>query len=123
MHWLHAVLRLTQGVFLGLLLLATGGCGLVLVKQPPIGYQSMEHFTCTESNLGPILDMTAAVGGLVVVAVSQDDYYYYVQGAMIAIGLSTTALYGVSATFGFLKTKKCRAAKSQPRTLPGTDSS
>jgi hypothetical protein len=93
--------------------MAVCGCGFALVRGPPAGYQQVQQFSCTESDLGPILDVIAAAGGLVTIAVSQGDYYYYAQDEMIAGGAAAAAVYGASAVVGFLRTKRCRAARRQ----------
>ena len=99
--------------FVGLLLLVVNGCGLLLVRPPPSGHEQMDQFNCTETNVGPILDVLTAMGGVVVMFVAQDDYYYFVQPQMIAGGAITAVFSGVSAAVGFRMTERCRLAKEQ----------
>ena len=110
MESLKAALRLMRVVILGFLPIVMGGCGVVMVRPPPTGHEQMAEFTCTVGSVGPILDVLASLGGLVTVAVAQGDYYYFVRPEMTAVGVTTAALYGISATVGFARTEKCRAA-------------
>lgn len=110
--------RLTRVAFLGLLPMASGGCGFVLVHGPPTQHEQVERLNCTEGNAGPILDVAmAGLGGLMAVwAANQvrfDDYFYYVHDELVATGVTAAALYGLSAYVGFRKAKKCRAATQQ----------
>ncbi len=62
---------------LGALTIATSGCGLIFSHAPPEGYEEMDHFTCTESNVGPIIDVIWGglnVLGAVIVVSNPDEY-------------------------------------------------
>jgi len=100
-------------VLLGLLPLTTGSCGFVLVHAPPPENEQMEYFTCTESNVGPILDAVVAglsVVGIVYAAAGEGDTEVST-GAAIAGNVVGVGLWGSAAIVGFNKTKKCREAK------------
>jgi hypothetical protein len=57
--------RLTTLALAILFAATTEGCGLLIVKGPPVGHEQMEYFTCTEGDAGPIIDLVW--GGLNVV--------------------------------------------------------
>lgn len=96
--------------------LSVGACGLLLTNGPPAGHESMDYFSCTESNLGPGMD--AAWAGLNVVgallSLTDDDAGGSggVEGGAALVGLSWGALSGISAGVGFRRTSQCREAKA-----------
>ncbi len=97
-----------------MLVAPTGGCGLLIVKGPPVGHEQMDYFTCTEGDAGPILDLVW--GGLNVVGAlvcASDPDAYENSSACIIGGFGWAALSGTSAAVGFGKTKKCRDAIQQ----------
>jgi len=103
-------------VGLGTVMLA--GCGVWFTHGPPPGYEQMEHFSCSETNTGPILDVV--FGGLnllgsVLIAGDPEAYGYDSSnsGAVIASGVIWAGALGVSAAVGFDKVKKCRAAQQE----------
>jgi hypothetical protein len=97
---------------LGLLTIANSGCGLIFSHAPPEGYEEMDHFTCTESNAGPIIDVvwgSLNVLGALVAASNPDEY----ESSTVVVGLSWGVVSSISAGVGFNKSKKCRAAKQE----------
>jgi len=97
-----------------LVLPSLAGCGFLFTQAPPQGYESMDYFSCTESNTGPILDVVWAglnVLGALVVASDQDAYE--TPGTTMAVGLGWGVLSGASAGVGFSKTRRCRTAKQE----------
>lgn len=96
------------------LVATTEGCGLLIVKGPPVGHEQMDYFTCTEGDAGPILDLVW--GGLNVVGAlvcASDPDAYENSSACIIGGFGWGAISGTSAAVGFGKTKKCRDAIQQ----------
>jgi len=60
-----------------MLVATTGGCGLLIVKGPPVGHEQMDYFTCTEGDAGPILDLVWGglnIAGALVCASDPDAY-------------------------------------------------
>ncbi len=104
------------------------GCGFILTKGPPRGYEQMDTFSCTESNVGPILDMLPAGFFLTlgVTAIAANEDFYDTTTTELGAGLLLwAALYGSSAAVGFGKTSRCREALRQltdfrDRTPPDT---
>ena len=104
--------RLATVTLIGLVSMISGGCGIGLTHGPPEGHEQMDHFTCTESNVGPVLDVLTGLFYVIAGAVSTaeaDDWdfsgdYYVVSGLLMGVA------FGVSAGVGFNKTKKCKAA-------------
>lgn len=106
--------RLSAMALAGLYVVTTGGCGLLIVKGPPVGHEQMDYFTCTEGDAGPILDLVWGglnVAGALVCASDPDAYEN--SSACIAGGIGWGAISTASAAVGFGKTKKCRDAKQQ----------
>ena len=101
--------------FLGLVLLATGGCSLVFVNGPPLGHQRMEDFSCTESRVWPIVDIglgaTAAATTRVQTESPVTGEWEVVVGQTIAFAAAVTAVYALSSFVGFKRVSTCRAAK------------
>ena len=93
--------RLTAVAFLGLVPAATGACGFILSHAPPVGHEQMDSFTCTESNVGPIVE---GLYGFLVFGTALSF------GAQIS-GLAYAGFFSVAAAVGFSKSRKCRAAK------------
>ena len=96
--------------------LATSGCGLVVSQGPPTGHELMPAFSCTESNVGPTLDIIwGAANVLVAIAAASepDPTYYDHPGLAVATGLGWGVVSSVSAAVGFRKTRECRRALQQ----------
>jgi hypothetical protein len=88
------------------------GCGFVLSEGPPAGHERMARFTCTESNVGPALDLTWAslnLLGALAAASAPDDYDN--PGQIVGVGLGWWLVSGSAAVVGFRKSRRCRAAK------------
>jgi hypothetical protein len=110
--------NLTRVALLALLPLATGSCGFIFSHAPPEGHEQMQHFTCTESNAGPIIDIIwASLNFLGAVAAASNPEYYrdqgYEPGPIIAGGVIWGTVSSAAAGVGFQKSKKCKAAKLQ----------
>src|ERR1700688_191087 len=45
-----------------------GGCGFFFSHGPPTGYERMDHFSCTENNTAPVVDLV--LGGLYLIDVA-----------------------------------------------------
>ena len=108
--------RSSLTVGFSLLLLMTGGCGLLRTQAPPIGHEHLNYFPCTESNAGPIVDF--GVAGLYVLGTASllsegddpysedwDDTWTIVSGAIWAALLTTSGVVGLR------KTARCREAR------------
>ncbi len=109
--------RLTTVALLGLLPMATGACGFLFSHGPPADHaQRVGSFSCTEGNIGPILDVAAGgVNVLLAIAAAADSDGDF-QGsqsdpAFITARLAVATFWGIAAGVGFNKSKKCRAAK------------
>jgi hypothetical protein len=116
----HIVRRLVTVALLASALFGTVACGFVLTQGPPEGHQQMTHFTCTESNVGPILDVVEAGGGVLIAVVGSSSsntggggYGAPSGSAAVATGLLGSVVWGVSAAVGLHKTSECRAAMRQ----------
>ncbi len=99
-------------IVLTLIPFALGACGLIFTHGPPAEYEHLEHFSCTASNTGPVIDVVWGalnLAGALVVAGNPDQYLNPDQAE--ASGLFWGVLSGVSAGVGFDKVKKCVAAK------------
>lgn len=113
------VVRLVVIAIVGSLPVTTGACGFILTHGPPEGHEQMDYFTCTEGDVGPILDFVWAglnLAGAIACAAQSDDYYddsYYDKGTCTAVGLTWGVVSTSAGVVGVNKTKKCRAAKLQ----------
>ena len=110
----HVPSRLSTLLLLGLLPVATGGCGFLLTQGPPTGHEQMTSFSCTEGTAGPVLDIVW--GGLNVlgaIAVASDPDSYENPGQIQAVGIGWGVISGLSAANGFSKASRCRAALRQ----------
>jgi hypothetical protein len=105
-----------RGVFaavgLGLLLLVSGGCGLLLTHGPPTGHEHLYHIPCTESNAGPLLDFVSA-GFTVVYTVDEHSLLETDREKAVNLvsGVLWTSLYTASGFIGLRKTARCREAR------------
>jgi hypothetical protein len=109
--------------FLAYLTVFTSGCGFLFVHGPPADHeQRAELFSCTEGNIGPILDVIWAslnAIGLVYYAVDE-EFRNDVESASAVASAGWIVLSGSAAIVGFNKTKKCREARmAQNRRLRG----
>ena len=86
--------------FLGLVPAATGACGFIFSHAPPAGHEQMDYFTCTESNVAPIIDVIVVI-----------EAFVFGAERRIANRLVFAGLSGVAAGVGFSKSRECRAAK------------
>ncbi len=113
--------RTLAAALLGALPMAAGGCGLLLTHGPPEGHERLDHFTCTESNVGPILDLAYwGGGGLLTLFLGtaessggMEDIAAPSAALSAAAGLSSIVVSVASASAGFKKTRQCRAALQQ----------
>lgn len=103
-------------VLLAVLAIPLGGCGIVLTQGPPPGHLEMEDFSCTQSNVGPILDFVfvGMVGVVVIGTLAEADGDTGLAGGAAyaaAGGLLPAAIWGSSGVVGLGKTRRCREAK------------
>jgi len=103
---------------LAFFILTLSGCGVWLTHGPPVGHEQMDHFTCSESNTGPIFDIVIGslnLVGTIAIAGDPEAYGYAADasGAIVATGVVEALILGVSAGVGFDKVKKCRVAQQQ----------
>lgn len=122
--------RLTAALVLALAGGASG-CGWLFVEGPPIGYQNMDYFPCTESKGLAHLDI--AMAGLqalnILYTASLEDYEVYdnfgteSRGGIIAVQAGFGALWALSGTSGYRKVNQCRAARLEAasRDLPAPE--
>ena len=86
--------------------LATSGCGLIFSKGPPAGHEQMDYFTCTESDVGPILDVvwgSLNLLGALSIASNPEAYeetYGVSSSSGIAIGIAWAGISTASAVTG-----------------------
>jgi hypothetical protein len=103
---------------------ALPGCSLLFTSAPPSGVEPGAEVRCTSSIAAPIAD--TALAGLQGVrtglALASDESRY--EGAVItrdtdiALGVSLTALHGVSAAYGYIVTGRCRQLRAGRRDPP-----
>jgi len=97
----------------GMMSLALSGCGVFFTHAPPPGHEQMTSFHCSTDNVGPWLDVVAAslsiIGGIAATPASPG--YGESSGEELAIGIVWAGVLGASATVGFSKVTKCRAAR------------
>ena len=97
----------------------TGGCGFVFTHGPPVNHAQLEYIPCTESNLGPALDLAwAGLNAISIAAVASDpDYYEYEYdtdpNALMGIMAVEAGIWTFAAVTGFGKTKSCKTARQQ----------
>lgn len=103
------------GTVASLLLLSVpaSGCGFILAHGPPEGHGRMDDFSCTESNVGPIIDIIAFGGLALTFATWEPPYGDRDPARAIAASGAAAVVGGSSAAVGFIKSKRCRAAKRQ----------
>ncbi len=113
------VTRFVVILSLAFLPVTAGACGFFLTHGPPEGYEQMSYFTCTEEDIGPILDFAWAglnVAGAIICAAQGDDYYNESgidSGTCTAVGLTWGVVSTSAGIVGVNKTKKCRDAHRQ----------
>ena len=91
-------------------LVLTGGCGFIFVNAPPNNHQSQSYIYCTESNVGPVLDMVwAGLNLLGAMSVSSETSVDPAQTRTVR--LAWTVVSGRAAFVGFDKNRRCREAK------------
>jgi hypothetical protein len=96
------------------LLVTISSCGFIITKAPPQNHEQLIYFSCTESNVGPILDVVwAGLNVLGALTVAGDPNSYDNPGQVEAVGFAWGVVSGAAAVVGFGKTSRCRAAKRQ----------
>jgi len=91
-----------------------GACGLLFTHAPPVGYEKLTHFTCTESTTMPVLDAVFSALNLIgAVAIAGNPDQYDNPGQATASGIIWGAISAVSAGVGFNRVHKCVVAKAQ----------
>jgi len=96
-----------------MLLPLVGGCGLVLMHGPPDveNPERLPYFSCTEGNLGAILDIVGSGLSIIAAISAAGDETLENNTAVAGLQVGWAVLFGFSANSGFKKSKKCRAAK------------
>jgi hypothetical protein len=93
------------------------GCSLLFVNGPPREHAQMPYFTCTQSNVVPILDAVWAglngLGAAIALTTDQREFefdYDQSRNQTIVVGAGWLLLSGFSAYSGFERTAACRDA-------------
>jgi hypothetical protein len=100
--------------------LMLAGCSLGFVAGPPPEHPQLAAFTCTDSNLAPILD--SVVGGLFgltfVAAAGSTDEKWAMDNPRLGSRTDAAVMYGslaaiggISAFYGYYTVHACRAAR------------
>ena len=85
-----------------------GGCGLMFMQGPPAGHEQMNHFTCSNGNVGFIIDFVGAgVAASAAHAAANEPPYIIPNAPILAVGVVAAVAAGVSGVVGIVKTKKC----------------
>jgi hypothetical protein len=71
----------------------------------------MNHFTCTETKVGPVIDLIWAALNVTGAAIAISDEAVEDRDQVIAVGLGWGLVSGAAAFVGLDKTAKCRKAK------------
>jgi hypothetical protein len=107
-----------KGVCVVLLPTIMGACGFVFTHGPPKGHEQLDSFSCTESNLGPFIDIMWAstnIIGALVVASDREAYnnrsLFNNANRAIKTSVVWAMFSGAAAATGFRKTKRCRDAR------------
>ena len=88
-------------------------------KGPPVGHEQMNYFTCTETDVGPVLDIVwGGLNLLGALSVAADpEAYEEVYGTdatpVIVVGFAWSAVSTIAAGTGFNRSEQCRKAKLQ----------
>ena len=107
----HRVVRgLVAGALAGVLALPIHGCGFLLTQGPPAGHRRMDHFSCTESNAAPVLDVVWGGFMLYDALHASESAYSLDRNGYARTYLALGALSVTSAAVGFGRTRRCRAA-------------
>ena len=94
-------------------------CGFMFSKGPPVGHEQMNYFSCTETDVGPVLDIVW--GGLnllgAIMIASDPDAYEETYGtdasSAIVLGFAWGGVSTIAAVTGFNRSEQCRDAKLQ----------
>ena len=117
--WRTGIGYCARHIGLFVLLLGLTGCGYLFVNGPPDNYENLNYVSCTESNVGPVLDFVWAglnAAGVIAIAADPDSYedtYDLESGTGIAIGAGWVVLSGSSAIVGSNKVSDCKKAKRE----------
>jgi uncharacterized protein YjdB len=102
-----------------LITLSLTGCGVWFTHGPPTGWEQMDHFSCSETTTGPVIDVVLGalnlLGGIAIASDSATaaDYGYDNTSTPVILGVVYAGVLGASAAVGFDKVKKCKAAKQK----------
>jgi len=109
--------RLSRSLGIALLVAMTpglAGCSLLFTKAPPQGYEQMNSFNCTESQVAPVLDVVwGGLNLLGTLMIASEPEAYQDASQRMVVGFAWTALSATSAAVGFSNTTKCRTAMAQ----------
>ena len=98
---------LTRAAVIGVISLCASGCSFLFVEGPPPGHEQMRVVSCTDSKTLPLLDaIWAGVNALELISDATDE------GPGVLAGSAAGAvIWGIAASKGYEKVRKCRAAK------------
>lgn len=89
------------------LLCLVSGCSFIFTTAPPDRVTPYTTLTCTTGNAAPAIDAVLSVlSGVGTIVESNQGY----PAGYIAAGVAWTALYSISAIYGFNVTSSCRDA-------------
>ena len=92
----------------------TSGCSVLSVRPPRRDRGRIEPTGCTTVRAAPVIDVMLATAELMrtIYALSLNDYQYrnmiLSRDADIGVGVVSTALFSLSAGYGFAATDRCR---------------
>ena len=104
--------------------LMLAGCSLGFVAGPPPEHPRLASFSCTDSNVAPIVDSVIAglFGVTFLTAVGTTDEKWAMDNARLGSRTDAALLYGglvvlegASAAFGYYNVHACRAARQAAR--------
>jgi len=101
-------------IVLTLIPLALGACGLLFTHGPPADHEHLNHFNCTASKTGPVVDLVWGglnLAGAAAVSANWDQYQN--PGQAEASGVFWGLLSVASAGVGFDKVSRCVEAKRE----------
>ena len=95
-------------------LVTTAGCGFVFVHGPPDDHMERASFSCTTSNVGPILD-GLATGMFLFGAIGAAESGFEDAEQLTVGSLAYAGITGSAFVVGLKKTARCRKAREALR--------
>jgi hypothetical protein len=97
------------------------GCSFLFVSGPPPHYDALPTFSCTESQVAPILDAVATIlnGSDAVIAATESSEQWVAannghppsRAVTVAVNGVTALVWAASAYYGYTRTSACRDAR------------